>query len=149
MLTRLGRHAEAVPDWDRVIELDDGGWRDPFRLRRAASLARAGDVARATAEAAAAGAGALKVLDGTKDAASATLYDCACALALVAAQGTPEADRLAARAVELLRQAAARGFPDIGRLLKEPAHDILRNRPDYVALLWDLADLPAAAQRPK
>ncbi len=47
----LGRWAEAVPDWDRVVELDDqpDAWRR--RVQRTQALARMGEHARAAAEA--------------------------------------------------------------------------------------------------
>jgi tetratricopeptide (TPR) repeat protein len=41
-LTDLGRHAEALRDWDRVLEGGGGAHRDAFRLGRAISLAHLG-----------------------------------------------------------------------------------------------------------
>src|SRR5262249_19870728 len=40
-LGRLGRDAEALRDWDRALELDDGSDRDALRLNQALALARA------------------------------------------------------------------------------------------------------------
>jgi serine/threonine-protein kinase len=139
-LADLGRHAEAVPDWDRAIELDDGPMRDAFRLRRADCLARSGEVARAAAEA--------EALAQSPGASAAALYNCACVLSLAAARPTPDADRHAARAVDVLRRAVARGYGDVAHLLKDPDLDLLRRRDDYAALLWDLADLPPARPAP-
>jgi hypothetical protein len=48
--------------------------------------------------------------------------------------------------VRLLRQSIARGYADVAHLLKDTDLDSLRRREDYAALLWDLADLPAAAK---
>src|SRR5262249_27856673 len=43
----LGRHADAVRDWDRAIELAAGPLRAQFGCVRAHALARTGDLARA------------------------------------------------------------------------------------------------------
>jgi hypothetical protein len=50
----------------------------------------------------------------------------------------------AARTVELLRQAIAKGYSDIPTLLANPDLAALRGRADHADLLWDLADTPAA-----
>jgi hypothetical protein len=54
------------------------------------------------------------------------------------------ADRAGAGAVALLRQAAAAGAVDGGRLQADPDFAPLRRRADYAELLWDLVDTPAA-----
>src|SRR5207248_2277468 len=48
---KLDRPADAVPDWDRALALDDGSARRALRLGRATDLARAGRPAEAAAEA--------------------------------------------------------------------------------------------------
>jgi serine/threonine protein kinase/WD40 repeat protein len=71
-----------------------------------------------------------------------TLYGCACvhALAAGAVKGDAAlADRHAARAVALLRQAAIAGFRDGKHFLEDPDLDALRRRDDFLQLLWDLA----------
>jgi serine/threonine protein kinase len=71
------------------------------------------------------------------------LYDCARILSHVsAAVDDQNADRHAAHAVELLRQAIAKGYDEIPHLLSDPELALLRTRPDFDALLWDLADAP-------
>jgi tetratricopeptide (TPR) repeat protein len=47
ILAQLGRHQEAVQDWDRVLALDAGMMRPTFLIERGASLARIGAHARA------------------------------------------------------------------------------------------------------
>src|SRR5262249_2306014 len=59
VLDRSSRHAEAVADWDRVLELENGPNRTVFRMQRALSLARAGEPARAAPE--------IEALAGRKD----------------------------------------------------------------------------------
>lgn len=49
-----------------------------------------------------------------------------------------------ARAVVLLRQAVVRGDTNVGPILTNPDLDVLRTRPDFADLLWDLADMPPA-----
>jgi tetratricopeptide (TPR) repeat protein len=134
-LMQLNRHAEAVPDWERAIELSDAPDRLSFRLWRAQCLARAGDPAKAVAE-------AEELAQGNGTGAD-TLYNCACILAAVAVRAdAPTADRHAGRAVAVLRQAVAKGYSNIPRLLRDADLTPLCRRSDYAALLWDLADTP-------
>ena len=71
------------------------------------------------------------------------IYSCACALSLGSAVAQREAAPQAAHAVDLIRQAVAKGYADIPHLLTDPDLAPLRHRPDYAALLWDIADAPA------
>jgi serine/threonine-protein kinase len=132
-LTRLARHAEAARDWGRVIDLVDGPLRPAFRLQLAVSLARAGDHAQAVAEASA--------LAEAKDADATMVYNAACVGAQASAavkNDTTLADRYAARAVELLREAVAKGFKDVEHLKKDSDLDRLRGRDDFKKLVAEL-----------
>jgi tetratricopeptide (TPR) repeat protein len=132
-LTLLARHAEAAQDWGRAADLDEGPARTSFRLRRATSLAHAGDHAQAVAEA--------NALAGDKDANVNTLYDLArvCALSSAAVKNDARlADRHAARAVELLRQAVAKGYRDVEHVKKDTDLGPLRGRDDFKQLLQEL-----------
>jgi serine/threonine-protein kinase len=131
-LTRLGRHAEAVQDWDRAIELDTGPDRKELRLQRALSLARSKDPSRATGEA--------DELARAPGAGASTCYDLACVFALSAAVDGSQAEAFAARAVDLLRQAIARGYKDVAHLKQDTDLDALRTRDDFQELLRQLAD---------
>jgi len=51
-----------------------------------------------------------------------------------------------ARAVDMLCRAIAKGYTDIPHLLADADLAPLRGRADYADLLWDLADMPAAAK---
>src|SRR5262249_26335472 len=42
-LTRLDRHAEALKDWEEILQLDEGRYRNYFRIQRALTLARMGE----------------------------------------------------------------------------------------------------------
>jgi tetratricopeptide (TPR) repeat protein len=141
-LVKLRRYADALPDWDQVIALNDDPQRRTWiRIQRAVCLAHAGQTARAVAEA--------EVLAAVKDAPGALLYDLARICAVASAVGdsnNPGADaprlaeQYAARAVELLRQAAERGFKDIGYLKKDDDLKLLREREDYKQMLKELDD---------
>jgi serine/threonine-protein kinase len=136
-LTGLARHAEAAEDWARAMELDNGPDRPFFRRKRALSLARAGDHAQAVSEA--------NALAEAKGVHALTLYDLACVCSLASASVKND-DRYAARAVELLRQAVAKGYKDIDHLKKDPDLDPLRGRDDFKKLL---AELEAGAREQK
>lgn len=84
--------------------------------------------------------GEAEKLAESKDTSAARLYDAARAFALAARSDPATAERHAARAVAVLRQAFARGFGDIPRMARDSDLDSLRQRPDYIELLWDVAD---------
>jgi tetratricopeptide (TPR) repeat protein len=136
-LARLDRHAEALADWDRALALDDGAARTQIRLGRADALARTGaaDQARAAAD----------DLAAAPQLSAANRYDLARVYALTGAKLPPaDGDAVAAKAVAALRQAFAAGYRDVPHLLNDADLAPLRRRADYAALLWDLADGPAA-----
>jgi hypothetical protein len=104
---RLGRHAEALADYDRALGLAEGEDRSLLRLGRAGALARLGEHARATSEASA-------VAESTDS--GAAHYSAACAFALAAASARDDAalsrgdrealaERYASRALALLDSA--------------------------------------------
>ena len=131
---KLLRHGDAVKDWDRMLELNQIPADNALiRTLRAKSLARAGDHARAVAEA--------NALAEAKDVAGPTLYDlgCACALASAAVKGDVRLqDQYAARAVEILRQAVAKGYKDAPHMKQDRDLDALRERDDFKKLLAEL-----------
>jgi tetratricopeptide (TPR) repeat protein len=104
-LSRLGRHQEALPSWERAVALADDRTRDRVRLQRAITLARLHQTDRAAAEA--------DHLARARGASGQMLYDVARVYALCAAGPSSTSERneaFAVRAVELLRRAAAAGF---------------------------------------
>jgi eukaryotic-like serine/threonine-protein kinase len=136
-LVALGRHAEALADLDRAVELDHGQRVSyPIRLQRATALARLKRHAEATAEA--------NAFAGSKDASAAILYDVArvYALSVMAAGVDPPSEQYAARAVELLRRAIERGYQNVARLKRDPDLGVLRPRADFQKLLSELGKPP-------
>jgi serine/threonine protein kinase/tetratricopeptide (TPR) repeat protein len=161
----LGRYADAVKDWDVALalgpdparELDhtpvsrfsagtplalgpDPGRELDLRFRRAVSLARAGEHAKAVAEA--------NALAAAKDVDSGTLYNLACVYAAASsaikdantpgAGATRLADTYSARAVELLQLAVAKGYKDAALMQAEKELDALRDREDFKRLVTKL-----------
>ena len=132
-LTDLHRHAEAVKDWDRAIELDDGPNRPRLRLQRAMIARPAGDHAKAAAEAEVQAAG--------DKVTAATLYDCACVFAICSAGCKDDVDRkkqYADRAMAVLTKAVAAGYADPAHLTADDDLATLRNRDDFKALVAGL-----------
>jgi tetratricopeptide (TPR) repeat protein len=134
-LAKLERFSEALTDWDRAVEIDDGRYRQQLRLQRASNLLRLKDYGRATADAAA-----------LSDAANATaeeIYNAACVYALAAQLArpadAPAADSHAREAVRLLRRAVAKGFKDRAHLEADPDLEALRSHEDFRKLVEELA----------
>ena len=134
----LGKHAEAIQDCDRALELDNGRDRDTIRLTRAEILARAGDYARALKEA--------NDLAQAKSLSGSALYSLAgvyslssLALQRAATSSQPDAkqsaEQTASRAVALLAKARDIGFfqdPSKVEQMKADAYlDTLRQRDDF------------------
>jgi tetratricopeptide (TPR) repeat protein len=140
-LTQLGRHTEALADWNRLLELDQVRKPGP-RWQRLRTLARLGERNQAIREA--------EILARKGRPTLRSLYDLACVYALCArvaggSETLPELDRGhqaehdAARAVALLRQAVGRRN---GKRLREPLTadpdlESIRGREDFRDLVRD------------
>jgi serine/threonine protein kinase len=127
---RMERFADALKDWDRVLELNQGPARDSWRLARCTTLVRAGEVAQAIAE--------TEPLTASETASASLLYNGAAvhALASVAVKNDPDRQEVhAQRALELLRRAIGAGYTDFGHLTKDPSFQPLRSRLDFQRLL--------------
>lgn len=133
-LAQLGRHADAVKDFDRAMAVND--IREPvLRARRALSLARIGEHVKAVAEA--------NALAEVPSSSGAAIYDLAriCSLSATAAgSNSPQAEQYAARAVELLRLAISQGYRDVDQLKKNDDLKVLRMRDDYQRLFKEIGD---------
>ncbi|HEY3393245.1 MAG TPA: serine/threonine-protein kinase [Lacipirellulaceae bacterium] len=136
-LMALKRFADAVPDWDRVIALDDGpDWPMP-RMWRAHCLAHVAPE-RAVAD-------AEEVIQDPK-LPSTIFYQAArvCAVASATVKDAQKREQFAARAVALLQEARARGnFLDksnLEGLTSDSGLDSLREREDFKKLLAELED---------
>ncbi len=134
-LCGLKRFSQAVPDWDRAIELDDGRYANELRLKRASTFLNLKDHVRATADAQA-------VAESPK-ATGQDLYNAAGVYAICsrfAHEDSPLAESYAGRAVRLLRQALAKGYKDPARLKTDSDLDALRSRADFQDLVRSLPE---------
>jgi tetratricopeptide (TPR) repeat protein len=130
-LAELGRHAEAVKDWDTAIALSpEPAAQERARASRASSLAKLGRLAEAVAEVAA--------LTRSGEWTDEQFYDFACVYALASGKDAANREAYAARAVELLRQAVAKGWKDAAQMRKDTDLDPLRTREDFRQLLASL-----------
>jgi tetratricopeptide (TPR) repeat protein len=142
-LMALRQYAGAMPDWDRAAAADDGEYTELISMNRAECLARIGHGGEAVAA-------ADDLLARPNVGKAQLLFQCGRVYALASAQ--PRSDALAARAVATLRRAFAAGYPDPTQIAGDDFTP-LRDRPDFVGLLWDLADAlpvrPAPAAQSK
>jgi serine/threonine protein kinase/tetratricopeptide (TPR) repeat protein len=138
-LEDLGRHAEANRDWERALELDDGGRKATIRLQIARNKKDVAGCLAAAAE-----------HEARKPTDAGGLYDAGCYRAVCAAViredlKTPAADmpRLAKEQADLamawLRKAVAAGFKDAEHMKQDKDLDALREREDFTKLLAELA----------
>ena len=154
-LLRLGRPAEARALCEQAVRLEEALVKhDPetadYRVRLGESLLRCGLARRDEGDAAGAAADwrrADALLEGAGALApDFTFIQACCHSSLSWAAGRPgsgvsagEADAEAAKALALLRRAAETGFRNLATYRNETALDPLRNRPDFRALMMDLA----------
>jgi serine/threonine-protein kinase len=127
----LGRHADAAKDWTRVTKLSEPVQQSEYEMRHADSLARTGapDQALQIVE------HELPALKNNDEA----LYNAACVFSLASVKSpTAAREQRAARAVELLRQAIAKGYKNVARLKTNRQLDPLRNRDDFKKLMQEL-----------
>src|SRR5262249_25572437 len=134
---RLGKHAEAVKDWGKAIELSPPPERPRFRAGRALSRLRAGQTAAALAEVAELTMAGAKGT-GAPRWSAATWYDVACVSAVASGGDAARKEEHAARAVELLRRAVKAGWRDARHMASDRDLDPLRHREDFQKLLAGL-----------
>jgi tetratricopeptide (TPR) repeat protein len=152
-LRKLDRLDEAAESWQRAIEISDGHPHINMRLYRPLIFNFLGEHARAATEAEA------LVAEGHTEGPNLVLFAAAYSNGSAAAAederlSPPEqkelADKYGARAVELLRQAAAAGhFRNAGQLanLENSDFDPIRPRGDFQELLSEV-EKTAASTRP-
>jgi serine/threonine protein kinase/tetratricopeptide (TPR) repeat protein len=133
-LSALQRHAEALKDFDKSVELAPEPGRPIQRSHRAVGRVRAGQVAAAIEEAE----------ELAKNAEVYVLYNAACvyALASVPSKANPISPKLQAKyaesAIALLRQAVAKGFSAANTMKNDDDLKPLRPRDDFQKLLRDM-----------
>jgi serine/threonine-protein kinase len=137
-LDGLKRYAEAAMDWGKVVELSPEPERPQFRINRATSRLRAGQVDGALQEAE----------ELAKMPHPVILYNAACIFGLAADRhgesgGSVSKEECANRAVALLQQAVAKGWNNAEQTKKDDDFKALRTRDDFKKLV---AELEAASR---
>lgn len=135
-LSGLKRFPQAVSDWDRAIELDDGHYAVPLRIKRAYTLLDLKDHVRAAADA--------QAIADSNAATGQDLFQAAGLFALCARytdKDSKDAASYGARAVAALRKAATKGFRDAARLKSSKDLEPLRSREDFRKLIAELETL--------
>jgi serine/threonine protein kinase len=136
---RLHRYAEAVKDWDSVIELSTPTEQPVFRLARALSQVRAGMVGEAVAEVA--------ELSQQSNLTAIHWYAFACIHATASTKVPDKHQEYSNRAMELLHKAVDAGFQDIKLLKTNKDIAPLRDRDDFKKLIAELeAQMKSAVQ---
>jgi tetratricopeptide (TPR) repeat protein len=135
-LDGLRKHAEAMKDWHKAIELSPEPEAPLMRAARATSLVKAGRVAEGVAD--------MDELTRAGEWSAEQWYDFACFYAVTSGKATDKKRAYADRAMELLRKAVQAGFGSGAQMAKDADLDPLRDREDYRQLLKDLgAKAPA------
>jgi tetratricopeptide (TPR) repeat protein len=133
-LSTLQRHAEALKDYDKLVELAPEPERPLRRSVRAVGRMRAGQVAAAIEEAE----------ELAKEGDSIVLYNVACVYALASKSPkdnpiSPELQaKYAERAIALLRQAVAKGYGNAHEMKNDDDLKSLRPRDDFQKLLREI-----------
>jgi tetratricopeptide (TPR) repeat protein len=145
-LTRLGRHAEALADWERVLELHTGHGRPWYCLQKGLTLARLGEHERAAREVEEVLGESGRYSDMvirklTRDAAN--VYAVAAAAALQdgkrsEAERAALAERYAAAGVASLRRAVQNGYSALAKLNQDKDLEPLRTRDDFKDLVAEM-----------
>jgi tetratricopeptide (TPR) repeat protein len=127
---QLQKHAAAVKDWDRAIELSPPAEQAELRARRATSRLNAGQVAEAVAEVA--------ELTMSPNWNTTQQYDFACVYSVASGEIADKKAEYADRAMELLQKAANAGFKDATHIKADKDLDPLRDRDDFKKLLAEV-----------
>jgi tetratricopeptide (TPR) repeat protein len=129
-LMDLRRCGAAAADWEAAVDLSPPPERPRWRMARAVSRVRAGQVDAAMDEA----------QELAKDGDARTLYNAACVFALAAGRPDDAAaslskEQCARRAVALLEQAVAKGWHNAEHMKNDEDLNALRQREDFKKLL--------------
>jgi len=127
---QLKKHAEALKDWDKVIELSPGPEQMTARASRAMSRLQAGQVTEAVAE--------VQALAKTSQWSVDEWYNFACVYAVASSKIADRKLEYADRAMELLHEAIKAGYKNASHIAKDTDLDSLRDREDFKKVLAEL-----------
>ena len=127
---QVGQFAEAVADWDRVIELSPKQDHPRIRVFRVAARAKTEQLAEAVAE--------VDELAKSPLWSAAQWYDFACVYAVASGKLADKKTEYADAAMELLAKAVKAGYKDAAHMKADTDLDSLRERDDFNKLVADL-----------
>jgi len=127
---KLKKHAEALQDWDKAVELSSAAEQPESRAGRATSRLHAGQTAQAIAD----------VVELTKASnwPAEQWCDFACFYAVASSKVADQKAAYANRAMELLSKAATAGYKDAARVATDTDLESLRQRDDFKKLLAEM-----------
>jgi len=127
---KLKKHAEALKDWDKAVELSSAAEQPEYRAERATSRLHAGQASQAVAD----------VVELTKASnwSGERWYNFACFYAAASRKVADQKSAYAARSLELLRKAVSAGYKDAGHAATDPELEPLRQRDDFKKLLAEM-----------
>jgi tetratricopeptide (TPR) repeat protein len=137
---RLQKHALALNDWDRAIELSPDEEKSTFRAGRAACRVCAGQTSEGVADAA--------ELTTSQNWNAGEWYSFARVYAVASTKATDKKQAYGDRAMELLIQAAKAGFSDTAKFEQDTDLDSLRDRDDFKSLLAEMTSRIKAVPKP-
>ncbi|MGL4419947.1 MAG: protein kinase domain-containing protein, partial [Gemmataceae bacterium] len=129
-LRRLGKHADALPDWEAAAELCPKEEQPRVRAYRAMAQLQAGRVAEAVAEVA--------ELTKSPNWDAGQWYDFSCVYALASAKIDGKKAEYADCSMEILQQAVKAGWKNHVHMKQDKDLDPLRDRDDFKKLLAEL-----------
>jgi eukaryotic-like serine/threonine-protein kinase len=138
---QLQQYAQAISDWDQVIELSPKEEHPHFRVHRANSLLHSDRPKEAIAEVSPLTKLTIWDSDGW--------YNFACIYAVASTKIPEKKKDYQNRAMELLQKAVQTGWKDAAHMAKDPDLDSLRERPDFKKLLESLTKNPSKELLPK
>jgi serine/threonine-protein kinase len=145
-LTALGRHHDALPDWERALALDSGPYRADLELHQALALARTGGYLRAVRQAEQLSRDASRRGDFVYNLARVHAVSARAAARDVArplAEREQRAEQYARAALALLERARGLGYFKTRPAVERPGQDAdlasLRDRDDFRLLLSRIA----------
>jgi len=127
---RLKKHAEAVKDWERTVELTPSLEQPTYRAGLATARMQAGQTAEAVAEVA--------ELTKASNYSPDQWYDFACVYAVASSRSADQKQAYADRAMELLREAVKAGYKNAAHMAKDPDLESLCQRDAFKKLLGEL-----------
>jgi serine/threonine protein kinase/tetratricopeptide (TPR) repeat protein len=126
----IKKHAAAIKDWDKAVELSPPAEQPSVRANRAKSKLQAGLFSEAVVEVA--------ELIKSSNWSFGQLYDFACVYSVASSKIADKKKNYADRAMELLQRAVKAGWKDAAHMKKDADLEVLRERDDFKKLIAEL-----------